>query len=195
MEAERLGVEAVVLPDAVSLLYPHINGYRRDVPEAHGRMLLNLLDVGARGDSHEAKIDVRAWPELCAELIAALGPRALGLVVGSGDRKFMSQFDGLELIEPSTVEGLVGAIGSADALFSVRMHPALTANMLEIPVVAVPYCGKVQATMERIGVEEIVFRDEDAQGVLGRLDRSIKSHDSWEAASEANQRWLANALT
>jgi polysaccharide pyruvyl transferase WcaK-like protein len=114
--------------------------------------------------------------------------------VGSGDRKFMSQFRGLELIEPTTVAGLVGAIGSADSLFSVRMHPALTASMLNVPVVAVPYCGKVDPTMSRIGVEEIVLREGTLEAVMRRLDEKTESPQAWTVASQVNREWLSSVL-
>lgn len=183
-----------VLPDAISLLVPHLKQYIDRVAEVEGRVLLNLLDITSRPDSAESLIDNGSWIDFCDELIEYLGPRALGLAVGAFDTEFMKRWPGLEIITPMSVRALVSSISSADAIFSVRMHPALIASGLKKPVVSVPYCGKVLPTLTRIGIQDIVLGQLDVELVLQMIAGGLDHTSEWAAAYQQNQIWLESAL-
>lgn len=194
-EAEALHLpRATVLPDAISLLAPHIGKYLRDIPEVKGKVLVNLLDISRRNDANEAEVDLVSWKKFCQELVRALGDRAIGLVVGGGDRTFLNQLPGLTLVSPKTVRDLVSLIHSSDGLVSVRMHPTLIGTILGTPTVGVPYCGKVRPTLEAIGVQSVLLTQLEVHHVLAKLEGRTDFTESWKRAANVNAEWLESAV-
>lgn len=80
-------------------------------------------------------------------------------------------------------------------MFSVRMHPALLGTMLNVPTMAVPYCGKVRPTLRKIGLEDVIASELVHSEISDRLFKSNVDFDSaWEAASRASAAWLHNNI-
>ncbi|WP_107766537.1 polysaccharide pyruvyl transferase family protein [Nocardioides terrigena] len=194
-EARALGAgDVTVLPDSIALLQPHLNAYVREVPALRGKILVNLLDISGRSDSSEAEIDVARWADFSRSLLRTLGDRAIGLAASEQDAMFMASMGDLPIIRPRSTRGLASAIGSADALFSVRMHPSLLATMMNKPTVAVPYCGKVRPTLSKIGVESAISPCDDLEAVQTALSGYTDHSTSWGEAEFANRVWLAKTL-
>ncbi|MBD8535936.1 polysaccharide pyruvyl transferase family protein [Plantibacter sp. CFBP 13570] len=194
-ELERLGLPRPdVQPDGISFLYPRLAKYRTELPELRGKVLLNLLDINSRNDAHEAEVDISRWADFCRELIEHLDGRAVGLVIGGGDYRFMKTLPPMELVTPHSVGDLVSTIGSADAILSVRMHPALLGTALGIPTVSVPYCGKVRPSLEQIGVSDVLMEDADTEDVLRRLSKPTDFSNAWQAAYESNSLWMDRSM-
>lgn len=193
-EVEALGAaRPAVLPDSISLLYPALDKYFEPIDELAGKVVLNLLDIGGRADSHEAELDVNRWRLFTRELIDRLGDRAVGLVIGGGDYRFMKAMGAINLVEPRTVGDLVSVLGSAAGVISVRMHPALLASALGTPVASIPYCGKVRPTLSRIGVESIIDGSLDTDAMLHSLRTGpdpTRWQDEWNRAHALNRDWL-----
>ena len=196
-ELNDLGVvDPVVVPDAISLLAPHLDRYRRPIPELKkGKVLFNLLDVARRPDARECELDPAGVVELGRDLVARLGDRAVGLVIGEGDAERLRWLGDLPIVAPRSVAGLVSALGSADAVYTVRMHPGLIASALGIPTVAVPYCGKVRPTLERVGTTRTILENLDSEAALDSLRQAIDFTEEWSAASQESRRALHNSLT
>ena len=184
-----------IVPDAISLLRPHIHRYIGGDLGTDGKILLNLLDIGSRADRHEAEVDTSSWLQFCQSLIHALQDQAVGLIVGGGDYRFMQMFPELQLFQPRSVKELVTAIARSSGMFSVRMHPALLGTMLNVPTMAVPYCGKVRPTLRKIGLEDVIASELVHSEISDRLFKSNVDFDSaWEAASRASAAWLHNNI-
>lgn len=195
-EVERLGlVRPAIVPDSIALLVPYLASHAVAIDRLRGCVLVNLLDIGARGDADESGVDVRGWTSFCSALVASLGPRAVGLVVGGGDYRFMKKFPSLPLLEPRTVRQLVSCIGSADAIISVRMHPALIGTALNKPTVAVPYCGKVGLTLDRLGLHGAILPDLSESAVGAILSAPRDDSVTWREANAESRRWLEAALS
>ncbi len=191
----NLGVRsAAVLPDGVALLQPHVDSYRRSIPSLRGKVLINLLDVDSRSDRHEAEFPTEHWRKFCLDLVASLGDKAVGLVIGGGDLRFLKGLGSLPLVVPTSVEDFVSAIGSAAGLFSVRMHPALVGSMLGTPTVSVPYCGKVRPTLSRIGIERMCLERLSVPAVRDALEKFHDDSEAWASAVRISQSWLDNRL-
>lgn len=195
-EMARLGLEVpAIVPDSIAMLFESIESYIVPVPELRGRVILNFLDIASRGDSHESSIAVEDYDRLTQALVEKLGSRALGLVVGAGDRKYISRFKSLEFVVPKTVKGLVSVLGASAAVVSVRMHPALLASMLGKPTFAIPYCGKVAPTLTNIGIEHQILASSDPDYVMDTL-----AHDNpttaaaWSSAARRTGGWLDATL-
>lgn len=184
-----VGIEATVLPDAISLLAPHIEKYSTLIDTVQGRVLVNLLDITRRPDSVEAEISVDGWRKYCGDLVAALGDRALALDIGSGDRDFANELR-IEVVTPRSVGEMVSLIASTDGIVSVRMHPALIGTILGTPTVSIPYCGKVSPTLQAIGVQPVILYDLDVNETLERLEHRGSWAQEWSAATNLNQQWL-----
>ncbi len=195
-EVQRLGAPApAIVPDSIALLFPKVDTYVRRVPELQGRVVLNLLDIASRGDRDESSFTIAEYDRLAAELVERLGQRAVGLVVGAGDREYMERFRSLELVTPSSVEHLVSILGAASSVVSVRMHPALIGSMLGKPTLAIPYCGKVAPTLKNIGISEQLLTNSDPDFVMDHLDvQRTGIASAWGGASHATSRWLDGQL-
>ena len=195
-EMAALGLGAAdVVPDAISLLVPHLAKYRHPVPAVAGAYLVNLLDVRHRADAAQAEVDPSRWDGFVVELLAALGDKAIGLVGGEGDLAYLTRIaPGLPLVEPLTVADLVSLLGSARGVLSVRMHPALLASALGTPVVSIPYTGKVRPTLTRIGVDPIIQSSLDVEETLSRLRSASDSSEQWRTSAEASEAWLHAAI-
>lgn len=194
-EAERLGLQRpVVLPDGITFLRDSLRSLLKAPGIATGRVLLNLLDISDRPDAGEAEVDLSRWTSFCRQLIDVLGPRALGLVVGAGDREYMSTFPGFEIVEPETVVGLASLLAEADAVLSVRMHPALVGSMVSTPTVSIPYCGKVRPTLTRIGIENHLATTLDLAQMMERFEATEVSDEAWARAAKENDEWLTSHL-
>ena len=192
---ECIGIEtADLVPDAISLLYPKMSAYRTIVREMQGRVAVNLLDIGARNDSNEAEIVNEQWLHFCTELLTRLGGRAVGVVVGGGDYRFMKRFSELPLVWPNSVAQLVSVLGSAASVFSVRMHPALISTALGVPTVAVPYCGKVRPTVGALGLDRILLEGLDVESAVSQLAVPSEFADEWTLANQLSQKWLDERL-
>lgn len=185
-----------VVPDAISLLVPHLDLYGGTIPELQGKVLLNLVDFPNRPDSDEADIDGTHWRAYITRLSQALGHDAIGLVMGAGDRSFMQRAaPGLPLLEPTTVADLISVLRSARGVLSVRMHPALLASALGTPVASIPYCGKVKPTLRRIGVDDRILTDLDVEATLDLLATDLPAHaDGWSRAHAESSAWLERSL-
>lgn len=196
VEVERLGASApTVVPDSIALLFPKVDTYVRKVPELQGRVVLNLLDIASRGDRDESSFSIAEYDRLAAQLVERLGRRAVGLVVGAGDREYMERFRSLELVTPVSVEHLVSILGAASSVVSVRMHPALIGSMLGKPTFAIPYCGKVAPTLKNIGISEQLLTSSDPDFVMDHLaSESPAAAMAWRASSRATSIWLDEAL-
>lgn len=190
------GIDVDVVPDAITLLHPYLDKYRGRRRESEGKILVNALDIKSRGDADEAEIDVDAWRPFLLDLGKALGGRLCLMVGGEGDRDFANGLGiGSAIVEPRTVQDLVGLIGSADGLISVRMHPSLLGTALNIPTVAIPYCGKVRPTLESIGVEQAVTTELSVDSVLSTLSASPRDTTSvWRDASRMSRDWLLTSI-
>ncbi len=184
-----------VVPDAIALLYPYLDKYRESRPESQGKILVNALDIGSRGDADEAEIDVDRWRPFLKELGTVLGDRMCLMVGGEGDRGFANSL-GLQasVLEPRTVAELVGLIGSSSGLISVRMHPSLLGTALNIPTVAIPYCGKVRPTLDMIGVGHALTTNLSVDAVLSSLASTSDTTSVWAAAAATSRNWLLNAI-
>lgn len=196
LEVERLGAPApAIVPDSIALLYPKVDSYVRKVPELQGRVVLNLLDIAARGDRDESTFTIAEYDRLADGLVERLGRRAVGLVVGAGDREYMQRFRSLELVTPSSVEHLVSVLGGASSIVSVRMHPALIGSMLGKPTFAIPYCGKVAPTLDNIGISEQLLKNSDPDFVMDHLkDESSATASAWARSSRVTSSWLDGEL-
>lgn len=183
-----------VFPDAISLLVPHLAKYVDPLADLKGRILINLLDLSARPDAAESGLDTSTWLSFCDELVASLGNRAIGLVVGAYDSTFMRRWPELELLSPTTVRQLVSSIYSADGLFSVRMHPGLIASGLNKPFVSVPYCGKIYPTLSRIGIEDRIMSSYDLPLIHAMLSGGDVASEKWQLAHDENVQWLNKSL-
>lgn len=191
MLADSANAQSSVLPDAIALLYPHLDKYTKSADWAEGKIVVNLLDIQARGDSDESLVDVTAWDQFVDDLLDALGERALLLVGGEGDRQYInSRHPRATLVEPTTVVDLVSTVATADGVLSVRMHPALISSAVGTPTVAIPYCGKVAPTLERIGVGDTILPTLDVDHALEMLSRRTDHSGAWEAASTKSEEWL-----
>lgn len=183
-----------VMPDAISLLYPHLERYIQPVPELSGKVLLNLLDIRQRPDRDEFELELDGYLPYVQRLVQALGDSAVGLVIGDGDLKFQREFPDLQLIAPNTVGQLVSSLKAAAGVVSVRMHPALLATALGTPVTAIPYCGKVVPTLRQLGVERAVLTHLDAERTLDELTVESDFSGQWGAAHRASADWLLGQL-
>lgn len=193
--ARAVQLEPQVLPDAISLLYPHLDKYVKILDWARGKVVINLLDIQSRGDSDESEIDVLGWNRFVDELLSVLGDRALLLVVGDGDRAYInSRHPRATIVEPKGVVELVSILALAKAVISVRMHPGLLASALATPVVSIPYCGKVRPTLERLGLGESILNDLDVELALSMLETNIDHTRQWESAYAKNEDWLVEML-
>ncbi|WP_083849861.1 polysaccharide pyruvyl transferase family protein [Rhodococcus sp. JVH1] len=194
-ELERCDVNSVdILPDAISLLVPHIEKYLEPAPSLKGKILINLLDVPGRSDSDESELNVRAWNEFADSLLTKLGDRAVGLIVGAYDHEYMKRFRHLSFVEPRTVGQLLSVIDNAAGIVSVRMHPALLASAMGKPVVAIPYCGKVRPTLSRIGIHSRILGRLDVDYALDLLSEPYSAASAWEKAHRENEVWLDDKL-
>ncbi|QAY74712.1 hypothetical protein ET445_16585 [Agromyces protaetiae] len=193
-ELRRLGIESEVMPDAIALLWPYLDRYQTPVPEARGKVLINLLDIGRRPDAGESEVDPTEFIRLADELIDSLGDRAVGLVIGDGDLAFMRRYRHLQLATPRSVTDLVSLIGEADAVLSVRMHPGLIASAMGTPVVAIPYCGKVRPTLQRIGVADSILVELDRSRVDRQLRTVVDRSARWREAHNLKKDWLLARL-
>lgn len=193
--AAELGLSTpAVLPDAISLLAPHIQKYVHPVGVSAGKVLINVLDIGARPDASESEVDTTQWRQFCSDIVERLGDRALGLVAGEGDTKIPNEL-GLPTVTVSTVSALVSTIAEADAMLSVRMHPTLLGTILGIPTVGVPYTGKVRPTLRRVGVDDVLMDDLSVDAVMSRFESSSQGWASaWAGAYERNAAWLHASL-
>lgn len=196
IEMAGLGMHDIdVVPDAISLLVPHLDAYRFPVADVSDKFLLNLLDIRNRSDSDQAEIDPMQWDNFVQELVGALGDKALGLVGGEGDREYITRVaPQLPLVEPLTVPHLVSLLGSVRGVLSVRMHPALLASALGTPVVSIPYCGKVRPTLTRIGVHPTIQSELQVDETLARWRSNADWTEPWRRASQASQTWLHAAV-
>lgn len=195
LQALELGASAKVVPDAIALLSPHVWGLVAKVRELEGKVLLNLQDLNQRADRHESQVDVLAWRSYCLDVINILGDRAVGLFVDAGDMHFDGRPLDIPMIRVTTVRGLVSAIGSADALLSVRMHPALLATMLDTPVALVPYNGKIRPTASRLGLDSIVLEGLTIDEFFRKISSRVGHQASvWPSAFGASSYWLGRAL-
>jgi polysaccharide pyruvyl transferase WcaK-like protein len=190
------GVYAEVLPDSISLLFPHLASYvhpGRQVPSEF--VLVNLQDVPQRQDAAEAEFNLDQWDAFCDGLVSDLGSRAVGLSLGAEDAHYMRRFPNLEVIAPSSVPEFVSLLRQASGLVSVRMHPALISTMLNRPTVSIPYCGKVRPTLRQIGLEDRVLSKLDLADVHARLNTPAPSAGSeWDSAARRNVAWIEDAL-
>lgn len=193
--AAALGLSTpVVLPDAISLLAPHIKDYVRPVGVSAGKVLINVLDIGARPDAAESEVDTAHWRQFCRALVERLGDRALGFVAGEGDAVIPNEL-GIPTVTVSTVSALVSTIAEADGMLSVRMHPTLLGTILGVPTIGVPYTGKVRPTLQRIGVEGVLLDKLSVDDVLSRFVSPTPSWESaWAGASARNADWLRESL-
>lgn len=192
-EAAQLGnVEATVVADAISLLFPHVEGIAAEIDAVAGRPLVNLIDVPARSDAVEAEFPIDEWRERCLELVAGEGPDVLGLAMDIDDASFMVVELGMEVVLPTSVRGLVATLASASQLVTTRMHPALIATMLRTQTTVLPYTSKVRPTLAQLGLGEVVAEP----GYWGSSDRSGRTDFSteWEASYAASARWLYEAI-
>jgi hypothetical protein len=185
---------ATRLPDGISLLAPHVERYIEPLDVARGRILLNLLDIGRRVDSHESQVALEAWRHFVLELVGRLGDRALGLVVGGGDRHFQSSLPHLRTVEPTTVRGLLSLIAESDGIVSVRMHPALIGTMLNRPTVSIPYTGKVRPTLSQLQLERFILEELDVDMVMELLAMQVDTTTQWKHAHQRNSEWLMHRL-
>lgn len=188
------GVEATPLPDAISLLTPHLHRYVQPVPELRGKVLLNLLDIRKRPDRGEFELPLDEFHPFVEALVERLGDRAVGLIIGDGDLKYLRSLPAMPLIAPTTVSQLVSSLQAVDAVVSVRMHPALLSTALGTPVLAVPYCGKVSATLRQIGVDSAVLRHLDADRVMDELTAGVDHSAAWADAHALSSQWLLDHL-
>ena len=193
-EVVRLGLESpAVLPDAISLLYPRMGAYPHSL-ESNGKVLLNLLDVTKRPDRHEAEFSPESWGPFCADLVHSLGPRAMGLVVGAEDATFLAELGVTDVVYPQTTAELVGLIKGSDGIFSTRMHPYLLGTMVDVPVLGVPYCGKVRPTAELVGVGHALLEELDVVRVRQQMSSITSADEAWSQAWDLNHSWLQDAL-
>ncbi|WP_157981609.1 polysaccharide pyruvyl transferase family protein [Protaetiibacter intestinalis] len=192
-QAARLGLAADIVPDAIAMLAPHVGGLRKTVPQVVGKYVLNLVDIAKRSDSSDSEVAPQEWLGFCKELISRIGSEAVAIVAGHADREFARNF-GIPLIEPSSVRSFISILGSARAVLSVRMHPALIASMLGVPTLAVPYNGKVSPTLGQIGIESIVLRSLDVDLAIQSLSSSEDLSGAWSAAAERSSSWLLSAV-
>jgi polysaccharide pyruvyl transferase WcaK-like protein len=186
---------AARLPDGISLLSPHVERYIEPVDIARGKVLLNLLDIGRRVDSHESQVALAGWRRFVVELVDRLGGRALGLVVGGGDRHFQSTLPSLRTVEPTTVRGLVSLIAESDGIVSVRMHPALIGTMLNRPTVSIPYTGKVRPTLSQLELERFILEKLDVDRAMDLLAMQVDTTAQWKQAYQRNSEWLTQQLS
>jgi polysaccharide pyruvyl transferase WcaK-like protein len=190
------GVHAEVLPDSISLLFPHLASYEEPVRQLPGEfVLVNLQDVPRRQDSSEAEFDLHEWDAFCDGLVSDLGSRAVGISLGAEDAHYMRRFPNLQVIAPSSVPELVSLLRQASGLVSVRMHPALISTMLNRPTVSIPYCGKVRPTLRQVGLEDRVLSKLDLADVHARLSTPAPSAGpQWDSAAHQNIAWIEDAL-
>lgn len=195
-ELDGLGIySSTVLPDAISLLYPHLSSYGGKAAEFGTMVAVNMLDVGRRPDRAQSEIDPDAYDRFTSELLIHLGDRALGLVIGEGDYKYMKRFSDLRIVEPKTVSSLITILRSVSGVVSVRMHPALIASQLGTPTVSIPYCGKVRGTLNRIGIQRLILDVPDLDRALELLQGSPNAHSEWLKANLVSSGWLKQAFT
>jgi polysaccharide pyruvyl transferase WcaK-like protein len=193
--ASVANVQSCVLPDAIALLYPHLAKYVVDGGWSEGKIVVNLLNIAARGDSDESLVDIRAWDGFVDDLLDALGDKAVMLVGGEGDRHYINtRHPKAALVEPKTVSELISTLAAADGVLSARMHPALISSALNTPTVAIPYCGKVSPTLERIGVSDIILPRLNVEDALVMLAEKTDHSAAWSRASRASEEWLTQLV-
>ena len=194
-EIAKLGFERPdVMPDAITLLFKHLDRYRQATELPRGYILLNLLDISRRSDAFEASLDPNDWVQFVQRLLSQLGNRAVGLIIGEGDYKFQRLFPDLRMVQATRIVELVSLISSADAVFSVRMHPGLIASALQVPVVSVPYCGKVAPTLHRLGLNDQILTQLDVDDVIASLSTSVDRYDLWNERANESEQWLRQTL-
>ena len=84
--ARIVGSAPPIVPDAISLLVPHLDRYVRRSPLQEGKVVINILDISSRGDSDECEVEVDQWDQFVQSILTALGPEAVILIGGEGDR-------------------------------------------------------------------------------------------------------------
>lgn len=193
-EAHRLGVESTIMPDSISLLYPHLDRYFMELPQFADSIVVNVLDIRRRADSAEADIDADALDSGLRALAEAHGRSMVAIIVGEGDYEYARTLGDISILKPRTVADLVSVLGSARAVVSVRMHPALIASQLGTPVVSVPYCGKVAPTLDKVGIREIVLQRGEERALVERDWRKPDHRREWDAAHAVNAAWLSDRI-
>lgn len=186
---EISGVVASIVPDAISLLFNNIGDVTYERADVAGALLVNLLDIPARNDSHEAEFSLANWRDQCRVLVSQTSRRVIGLALDVEDTRFMREELSLEVITPATVSELTSTLASAYGLVSTRMHPALVSTMLAKPTRVLPYCGKVRPTLRRLGLEQITAMPGDAVRNL-TSHVSTDFHETWERNYSETSQWL-----
>lgn len=193
-EVARLGQRASIVPDAIALLYPFLGKYIEPIPALAGKVIVNFQRIRHRSDPNDAHVSGEAWDDYASGVLEALGDRAVGLIGGGGDRMDMSRFTRLPLVEPKNVRQLVSCLAAVDAVFSLRMHPALLASMLGKPVASVPYNGKIRPTLSELGLSDMIDPCTDVEATLHRLTVAPDHADAWASSHARTRAWLDCAI-
>lgn len=194
--AQSLGAgDALILPDAISLLYPYVDELTYDIPDLQDVTLVNFLDVPARNDAHEAEFALEHWVNACRHMVEGIGGRVLGIAMDDSDEVFMAEQLGIHVLRPATVPELLSSLRSAKGLLTTRMHPALLSTMLGRPTNVLPYCGKVRPTLRNLGLEFVVRRPEEIN--VKKLTREdIAPYDAqWLLNYSTTSDWLYRQIT
>lgn len=181
-----------VVPDAISLLVPHVSELVSPRPELRGKLLVNLLDVPARNDAHEAEFELKNWRSQCSAMIGRAALPVVGLAMDREDADFMRDL-GLEVIVPGNVVELVSAIAGSAGLVSTRMHPALISTMLGRPTKVLPYCGKVRITLRNLGLDAVVQPPGDIGSAVQPQD-TTQFAESWRTKYVETAEWLYSRI-
>lgn len=184
-----------VVPDAISLLYPHIGSLRSPFGFVRDKVLVNLLDVPGRSDASEAEFPTDQWVLRCKRLLASLERPAIGLALDQSDIEFIVGQLGLVAVLPLTVRGLISVLGSARAVISMRMHPALLSTMLGVPTWALPYCGKVRPTLTNLGLDSALVGEGELAIDMSAPGRRVDYSREWTANYSASSRWLEASIS
>ncbi len=183
-----LGLRSEILPDAISLLVPHLHSLTVDLPSLRDITVVNLLDITERNDRDEASFHTSDWVRDCRELIARLGNTVIGLAIDDADALFMTKSLGLTVLQPTTVVGLTSILASAKGVVSTRMHPALIALIAGTPTIALPYCAKVDTTLANLGLEGYCLKSAavfDARPVRPDNEMTNRWWDNYVTSSSA----------
>lgn len=170
-----------VLPDAISLLYPHLVGFSGSSSRLPARkcFLVNFLDVPARSDANEAEFVLENWVQQCKAILSKLHSKPIGIAMDEDDAHFMREKIGIDVVVPSNPVELIELLRGSEGLISTRMHPALISTMLGKPTMVLPYCGKVRPTLTELGLGDVVMEANTLE-LNENLNRQYSFEDAWK---------------
>jgi len=162
-EIARFGVDAEVVPDAITLGAFHQPRGSDIHGSADEDILINLLPIASRPDRFEASFDSSDWDNEWRSFIRRR-PQISLLAFGPDDEQYARTICPDRVVRVDTVDQAISSLSSARLVIGTRMHVALTAAMLGRPFLSIPYNGKVEPTLQVLGCSEACVEPREVWG-------------------------------